>query len=64
MMLGAPMSVGTFIGKCLVPITLGNSIGGAIFTGVYTWYVHIYCKGEKADHGSNGWGGVRLEDDE
>lgn len=33
MMLGAKISVGQYLWKCLLPITLGNTIGGAIFTG-------------------------------
>jgi len=61
MMLGAPMSVGMFFGKCLLPITLGNTIGGAVFTGAYSWWVHVYCADEKAGKGVGGFGGIRLE---
>lgn len=32
---------GTFIGKCLLPVTLGNTLGGAVGTGAYIWWVHI-----------------------
>ena len=44
MMLGAPLSVGAFLWKCLLPITLGNSIGGAVFVGVYNWWVYLHCE--------------------
>jgi formate/nitrite transporter FocA (FNT family) len=65
MFLGSPMSVGMFIWKCLVPVTLGNTVGGGLFTGAYSWWVHLHCKDEKAAHGDgNGWGNVRLEDDD
>ena len=65
MMLGSEMSVGMFVWKCLIPITLGNTVGGGLFTGAYPWWVHLYCNDEKAAHGDgNGWGDVRLEDDD
>ncbi|GAB7343514.1 hypothetical protein MBLNU457_1525t2 [Dothideomycetes sp. NU457] len=64
MMLGAPMSVGMFFWKCLLPITLGNSIGGAVFTGAYSWWVHIYCADEKAGTGIGGFGHLRLDGDD
>ncbi|MCJ1238881.1 hypothetical protein MMC14_006873 [Varicellaria rhodocarpa] len=44
MMLGAPLSVPAFFYKCLAPITLGNFVGGAVFTGFYFWYVNLYCE--------------------
>lgn len=66
MMLGSPMSVDTYLGKCLAPTTLGNAVGGALFSGLYLWWVYIYChdKGAKSSP-SDGWGSVRLgeEDD-
>lgn len=65
MMLGAPLSIGAYFGKCLVPITLGNTVGGALFTGAYLWWVYIYCKDTKAKgSATNGWGGVQLPDDD
>lgn len=65
MFLGSPMSVGMFVWKCLVPVTLGNTVGGAVFTGAYSWWVHLYCKDEKAANGDgNAWGSVRLSDDD
>ncbi|KAF2873632.1 Formate/nitrite transporter [Massariosphaeria phaeospora] len=49
MMLGAEMSVWMFFWKCLLPVTLGNIIGGALFTGAYLWWVYLYCEdGERA----------------
>lgn len=47
MMLGAPLSVGAFFGKCLAPITLGNMVGGFVFTGLYNWWVFMKCEREK-----------------
>ncbi|KAI5275915.1 Formate/nitrite transporter [Aureobasidium subglaciale] len=65
MFLGSPMTVGMFIWKCLIPVTLGNTVGGGLFTGAYSWWVHIYCNDKKAANGDgNGWGSVRLDDDE
>lgn len=65
MMLGAPMSVGEYFGKCLLPITLGNVIGGSLFTGAYLWWVYIYCKDNKANDGTGtGWGALSLGDDD
>jgi formate/nitrite transporter FocA (FNT family) len=70
MFLGSEMTVAMFLGKCLLPITLGNVVGGGVFTGAYSWWVHLYCKDEKAGHGDengdengNGWGRVRLGHD-
>ncbi|KAK5104061.1 hypothetical protein LTS08_001945 [Lithohypha guttulata] len=44
MMLGAPLSIGGYIWKCLLPITLGNTIGGGVLTGAYLYYVNIRCE--------------------
>lgn len=38
MMLGARLTVGAFLWKCMLPITLDNAIGGAVFVGVYNWW--------------------------
>ena len=43
MMLGAHLSIGAFFWKCLLPITLGNTVGGAIFGGAYNWWAYMYC---------------------
>jgi hypothetical protein len=44
--LGAPISVGTFIVKNLIPSTIGNLIGGAVF--VASMYGLAYGDWEKA----------------
>ncbi|KAH0335476.1 Formate/nitrite transporter, partial [Aureobasidium melanogenum] len=65
MFLGSPMSISMLIWKCLIPITLGNTVGGGLFTGAYSWWVHLYCDDKKAAHrDGNGWGSVRLGDDD
>jgi len=65
MMLGSPLSIGAYFWKCLLPITLGNTVGGAIFSGLYLWWVYIHCEDESAKNGSgNGWGPVRLDEDD
>lgn len=38
MMLGAPISIGAFLWKCLLPDTLGNAVSGALFVGAYNWW--------------------------
>lgn len=44
MMLGAPLSIAAFLWKCMLPVTLGNGIGGALFVGAYNWWVWMYCE--------------------
>ncbi|KEQ98192.1 hypothetical protein AUEXF2481DRAFT_26586 [Aureobasidium subglaciale EXF-2481] len=63
MFLGSPMTIGMFIWKCLLPVTLGNTVGGGFFTGAYSWWAHIYCNDKRAANG-DGCGDVRLDDDE
>lgn len=46
-MLGAPLSWGAYFWKCLLPITLGNTIGGALLTGAYSWFVFIEYERQK-----------------
>lgn len=38
--LGADMGLGMFLGKCLLPVAIGNAIGGACITGAYNWAVY------------------------
>lgn len=52
MMLGASLSVGGFLYKCMLPIILGNVVGGAIFTGTYNWWVFLQCKNGEQKTGS------------
>lgn len=42
--LGSPVTWGQYFGKALIPITLGNTIGGSLFTGAYTWFIFIECE--------------------
>ena len=44
MILGAPLSVGGDLWKCMLPITLGNAVGGALFVGAYNWWAFMYCE--------------------
>ncbi|ODQ64869.1 Formate/nitrite transporter, partial [Nadsonia fulvescens var. elongata DSM 6958] len=39
---GAPVSVGVYIYKSLIPVTLGNIVGGGIFSISVPWYLHIH----------------------
>lgn len=43
-LLGAPLTWGAYFWKCLLPITLGNTVGGALLTGAYQWFVFIECQ--------------------
>jgi hypothetical protein len=47
------LSVGTYIGKSLVPAGLGNIFGGGLFVGVLYWYIYLTgeeeCLDEKSD---------------
>lgn len=44
MMEGAPLSFGGFLWKCMLPITLGNTVGGAVLVGAYNWWVYLHCE--------------------
>lgn len=28
----------------MLPVTLGNAIGGAVFFGAYWWWVYLHCE--------------------
>ena len=59
MMLGAPLSIPACFYKCLAPVTLGNFVGGAAFTGAYFWYVYTHCEdGEKTEDWFQGLPGL------
>lgn len=49
MMHGAKLSVGGFLWRAMLPISLGNTVGGAVFMGLYEWWVFLHCrsKGKK-----------------
>ncbi|KAL8792165.1 MAG: hypothetical protein Q9195_005261 [Heterodermia aff. obscurata] len=53
MMLGAPLSVVGFLWKCMLPISLGNALGGAVFVGAFNWYVFMYA--ENKDKAKDQW---------
>jgi formate/nitrite transporter len=38
---GADISVGTYIWKSLIPSTIGNALGGAVFSIVVPFYLHL-----------------------
>lgn len=73
MFYGTNFGVGKFIYQCVIPVTLGNIVGGALFTGVFLWFLYGRdttlavetgqpLSGEKkADTGarSQRWGGGR-----
>eukprot|EP00002_Diphylleia_rotans_P012825 TRINITY_DN2505_c0_g1_i1.p1 TRINITY_DN2505_c0_g1~~TRINITY_DN2505_c0_g1_i1.p1 ORF type:complete len:353 (+),score=71.76 TRINITY_DN2505_c0_g1_i1:57-1115(+) len=40
MMEGAEISVGEYIGRSVIPSTLGNMVGGGLFVGIANWYIH------------------------
>ena len=42
MMNGAPVSVGKYIWKLLIPATLGNMVGGSFFAAVIPFYLHLF----------------------
>jgi formate transporter len=41
MMLGANVSVGKYISCILIPVTLGNILGGGFFVGFTYWYLYL-----------------------
>jgi len=53
LLLGTRMTVGMFVWKCMIPVILGNTIGGA-FTGAYHWWVYVKRGDDK--HQQNGQG--------
>ena len=63
-MLGAPLSVPAYFYRCLLPITLGNFIGGAVFTGAYFWYVNLYSEdGKKTKDWFEGFPGMSCRNE-
>lgn len=63
MQLGAPLSIGGLFWKCLLPVTLGNIIGGAFFTGSYLWWIHV-SEGNKHRYEEDGLDENLLDDHE
>jgi len=59
MMLGAPLSIWGFLWKCMLPVTLGNSVGGSVFTGAYLWWVFLW---RQDDEGKSQGGGSTFDE--
>ena len=47
MILGANLSVGKYISAVMIPVTIGNIIGGSLFVGVTYWYLFSAKKADK-----------------
>lgn len=43
-MLGGRLTWAAFFWKCILPILLGNFVGGALIMGLYHWYVFLVMK--------------------
>lgn len=48
MFYGAPISVGEFIYKNEIPVSLGNIVGGAVMTGCFFWF--LYGRNDEIDN--------------
>jgi formate/nitrite transporter len=46
MTLGANLSVGKYILRVLIPVTLGNILGGGFFVGFTYWYLYLMQKAD------------------
>lgn len=51
MYFGAPLSVGEYIWKGMIPVTLGNIVGGGFFVGTVFWYLYIFRHSEGSSIG-------------
>jgi hypothetical protein len=40
MFYGTNFGVGKFIYQCIIPVTLGNIVGGAGMTGAFLWFLY------------------------
>lgn len=45
MYLGADLGVGYYIWHSMIPVCLGNIVGGGLFVGVAHWYMFLYRGG-------------------
>ncbi|MDR0490969.1 MAG: formate/nitrite transporter family protein [Oscillospiraceae bacterium] len=45
---------GTFLTKNLIPVTLGNIIGGMVLVGIFYWFIYLRNAGEKAPASGSG----------
>lgn len=63
-LLGAPLSWGAYFWKALLPITLGNTVGGSVLTGTYAWLVFMEGErsawGQQVENGHPATGSLRL----
>lgn len=41
MWVGAPITVGHYIGSSMIPTLLGNMVGGGLFVGTFYWYLYL-----------------------
>lgn len=44
MILGANLSIGKYISCIMIPVTLGNILGGSLFVGLTYWYLYLAKK--------------------
>ncbi|AEO66287.1 uncharacterized protein THITE_119017 [Thermothielavioides terrestris NRRL 8126] len=52
--LGTPgLSVGLYIWKGIIPVGLGNIVGGALFVGTFYWYMYLLGEPEVVVDGDN-----------
>jgi formate/nitrite transporter len=69
MLLGANLSIGKYILRVLIPVTLGNIVGGGFFVGVIYWYLYLArndATDSKGDAGSpvdNSYQAVKQNED-
>ena len=65
MLYGGELTVAKFLWKCMLPIILGNSVGGAVFTGLDHWWVFLKChNGERKSGSTFGEAITEYGDDE
>lgn len=41
MWVGAPISVGHYVGSSMIPTLIGNMVGGGLFVGTFYWYLYL-----------------------
>lgn len=56
MMYGASLTVAGFFYKCLLTLTLGNMVGGGVFTGAYLWFMYVRKASMKEKYGDDAFG--------
>lgn len=48
MYLGTNFGVGYYIWHSMIPVCLGNIVGGGLFVGAFHWYLFLYNGGTEA----------------